>query len=136
VHTAVLIIHVAAGTAALALGPLFVLAARRGGRRHGAGVAYQGAVGVLCASAIVLVAFDLEGLWWLAPIAVATQVAALGGAALARRRPAWRHHLWASSYIALLTALLVVSWGSPLAWVLPVVVARPLVVRAAGAVPA
>ena len=31
------------------------------------------------------------------------------------------------SYISLVTALLVVNWGSPLAWILPTVVGSPLI---------
>jgi len=34
------------------------------------------------------------------------------------------------SYVSLVTALLVVSWDSPLAWILPTVIGSPLIARA------
>ena len=60
--------------------------------------------------------------------AVATPGIALAALAVRRRRqpswPTWYAHLMGGSYVALLTGLLAVSWGSPLAWILPAVLAQ------------
>jgi len=37
----------------------------------------------------------------------------------------------AGSYVSLVTALLVVNWSSPLAWILPTVIGTPLIARSA-----
>ena len=38
--------------------------------------------------------------------------------------------LMAGSYVSLVTALLVVNWSNPLAWILPTVIGTPLIARA------
>jgi hypothetical protein len=119
---AVLWIHAAAGAAALVAGPIVL--------RGGSIWLYQAAVAVVTTTAVALSAFDWERLWWLALIAAAVQAAALAG--LREGLPAaWRVRFLAGTYVGLVTALLVVSWGSPLAWILPTVVGVPLVERAA-----
>lgn len=64
-------------------------------------------------SAIGLVAWYRADLWWLAPVAVASYALAVGGRiAAARRIRGWSHgyvHGLGGSYIALVSALLVVS---------------------------
>lgn len=120
---ALLGVHVAAGAVALALGPLALVV--RGWRRALA-VGYQVAVAILTTTALGLVATDPARLWWLVPFAVGTEAAVIVGWWLARGRPGrvtpWRVRLMGGSYVSLITALLVVSWGSNvLAWVLPTI---------------
>jgi hypothetical protein len=133
-----LVLHVASGTAALALGPLALLLARHQGR----GAAqlrgtYHWTVLVVCATAAVVSVLAWTRLWWLVPIGVLSYGLALTGYLGSRRDwPLWiRAHAWGGSYIALVTALLVVSARgvSPvleaIAWVLPAAIGVPLIVR-------
>lgn len=157
--SALLGFHIAAGVGALVLGPLALLAAvppgrlarqsrfdwqprlDRQGRRGAAGrqsrflLAYQAAVLAVCASALGLVALAWSQLWWLTFFAVGTAAAVLGGEWAARRHPlgwaGWSVRLTCGSYVAVVTALLVVSWPSLLSWVLPTLVGAPLVEAAA-----
>lgn len=68
-------------------------------------------------------------------IALGTELAAAAGwQAGRRRRPGWRGRqvrLICGSYVSLVTALFVVTWGSLPAWVLPTVIGTVLVERAA-----
>lgn len=134
-HGFLIIVHVLAGSAGLALGPVAMVAPKRRGLHTRAGSAYQIAVVALTTSATGLAILDWRRLWWLALIAVATEAAALGGVWVQRRRRhGWmvRHlRLECGSYVSLVTALLVVNWRSPVAWVLPTVIATPLIFWAA-----
>jgi hypothetical protein len=127
--------HIAAGAIAIALGPLAVRAARRGD--HGIRLAkrYHWAVLAVSVSAGLLAALDWSRLWWFVPIAAGSYaLALLGYVASGRRGPRWvslHVHGQGGSYIALMTALVVVSVGSPLAWVAPTLVGSPLVAQAA-----
>lgn len=98
-------------------------------------LAYQAAVLAVCASSLGLVAFAWSQLWWLTFFAVGTAVAMLGGSwAARRRRPAWAGwsvRLTCGSYVAMVTALLVVSWPTLLSWLLPTLVGALLVEIAA-----
>ena len=87
-------------------------------------------------SALGFVAFDAAALWWLAPLAVL----AYGLALLGRAAPQWRARAWlrayahgqGGSYIALVTALLVVATAGPpmvIAWVVPTLVGLALIER-------
>ncbi len=128
VRTAVLFVHVVAGTAGLLLGPLAVVVLRSPATRRLAAVAYHVAVSVVALSALALAVLDWSRLWWLVPVAAATQAAALSGLWVKGRVahwPGWHVHLLGGSYVALVTGLLVVSWGNPLAWILPAVLAQP-----------
>lgn len=133
-HILVLGSHVAAGSAGLLLAPIAMAAPKHRGRHTRVGLAYQVAIAALTVSALGLVAFAPVRLWWLALIACGTEVAALAGWREARRRrPGWRSRhvgLMAGSYVSLVTALLVVNWSSPLAWILPTLVGTPLIARA------
>lgn len=133
-RSVVLAVHVVAGVAGLALGPLAMSAAKGPGRHTRAGTAYQGAVAVVAITALGLAALAWARLWPLALIAVLTEAAALAGWWLARRRVAgwlpWHVRLMCGSYVSLVTALLVVNWGSPLAWVAPTLVGSPLIALA------
>lgn len=128
-------LHIAVGVAALVLGPLALLGARPIGRQTWFLLAYQAAVLAVAASALALAALAWSQLWWLTFFAAATAAAVLGGAWMARRHPrgwrGWYVRLMCGSYIALITALLVVSWPSVLSWVLPTVVGAPIVETAA-----
>ena len=122
--------HVTAGATALLLGPVAFLIGR--GPHHLIALAYQVAVAAVALSAVVLAAFDFTELWWLIVLAVGTEGLALGGLYIepgsARAGRVVRAHLLGGSYIALITALLVVSWESPLAWVLPSAIGIPAIV--------
>ncbi|PWW21659.1 hypothetical protein JD79_00794 [Geodermatophilus normandii] len=118
----VLLLHVAAGTAGLLLGPLWLLL-RLGGRRGTAtATAYLAAVGAVAVTGCAL-ALTAPGLGWLVGVGVLS--AALAGTGAVARRRGWPHwrtlqpHLLGGSYIALTTGLLVAATGNPVAWVLP-----------------
>lgn len=123
--------HIVAGSLGLVLGPLAMIASKRPGRHTRAGHAYQLAVAVLTVTAVALAALAWSRLWWLALIAVGTEAAALAGWWTRRRHfPGWlpwHIRLMGGSYVSLVTALLVVNWVSPLAWILPTVVGTPLI---------
>lgn len=122
----VLWLHIGAGVAALAVGPLALITQHRR-TRAALAACYQLAVAVLTTSALGLVALSLGRLWWLLPFAIGTEAAVVGGWWLGRDRsrgptPA-RARLMGGSYVSLITALVVVSWGgNPLTWVLPTVI--------------
>ncbi len=130
-HTVLLSVHVAAGTAGLALGPMAMAAPKRFGWHPRLGLGYQAAVAAMTASAIGLVVLAPARLWWLGLIAAATETAALAGWRERRRHtPGWlgRHiRLMCGSYISFVTAALVVNGGGPIGWVLPTLVGAPLI---------
>jgi hypothetical protein len=126
-----LVIHIVAGIAGLLIGPAAIRAAAADRRHTPAGRAYLMAVTVLTATAAVLVAFRPAALWPFLLLAIGTEAAVI---AARRARTLDRHlRLVCGSYISLATALLVVSWGSILAWVLPTVIGTILTERAAAA---
>lgn len=135
-HDIVLALHVAVGSLGLVLGPLAMLAEREPPYRSALGVAYHWSVLGVALTALGLIAFDTAGLWWLAPLAVLSY----GLALLALIAPRRRGQRWAGlyargqggSYIALVTALLVVSVEGTLgiaAWVLPTLIGHSLIER-------
>jgi len=120
----VLAVHVLAGCGGLLLGPWAVRSLR-------AEDAYVLAVAVLGTTALGLVALTPSS-WPLAPVAVATGLAAATGRRLrGRGRPGLRLRLSGGSYVALVTALLVVRTGGVLAWLLPTAVGVLLLEAAA-----
>jgi lactoylglutathione lyase len=132
----VLAIHVVAGAIGIVLGPAAILAERRPPHRTVAGLAYLWSVLAVSLTALALVADDPAGLWWLAPLALLTAALALLGRLAPRRR--WRGwarayaHGQGGSYIALITAALVVSLDEPAvtaAWIAPSLVGLPLIER-------
>ena len=128
VRTLLLTAHVGAGVAGLLAGPAAMAAALGDRRRTPAGRAYVAAVTVLTVTAAGLVALR-PALWPFLLLAGGTEAAVL--AARGARPPAQHVRLVCGSYVSLVTALLVVSWGSVLAWILPTVVGTVLVERAA-----
>ena len=135
-HDGVLGAHVAAGATGLALGPLALRRERRPSYRSRAGSAYQWAVLVVALAAIALVAFDDSAMWWLALLtALSYGLALVGYLAPARRDRAWIRayaHGQGGSYIALVTALLVVSLAGPAAIaaaLAPTLIGLPLIER-------
>jgi len=131
-HTIFLGVHITAGTIGLLLGPLALTVPKRAGWHPRLGVAYQGAVAVMTASALGLAALAPGRLWWLGLSAVATEAAALAGWAVRRRHSSgwlgWHIRLMCGSYLSFVTAALVVNWANPLAWVLPTAVGTPLII--------
>jgi hypothetical protein len=117
-HTTLLNIHIGAGVLGLLLGPLAIW---RDTRQLGAGhaptstvsAAYPWSVLAVGLSATVLVVRYRADLWWLVPVAAFSYaLAVLGRYAATRRFRGWSHayvHGQGGSYIALVTALVVVS---------------------------
>jgi hypothetical protein len=138
-RTVFLALHIASGAVALALGPLaLVAAARRHSSRERVLAAYLWSVFATCLTTAVVSLLAWSRLWWLVPIAALSYLLALVGYLAVRRGwPAWvRAHGLGGSYVALVTALLVVSAGDIsttaeiVAWILPAAVGVPLIVRA------
>jgi hypothetical protein len=128
-----LAVHIAAGAAGLLVGPAAMAAALRDRRHTPASRAYVLSVTVLTGTAAGLVALN-PTLWPFLLLAAGTEVAVV----MARTaQPLDRHvRLVCGSYVSLVTALVVVSWGSVLAWVLPTVIGTVLVERATRRPPA
>ncbi|MDQ3851074.1 MAG: hypothetical protein M3296_10745 [Actinomycetota bacterium] len=135
-HDILLSVHVAAGCAGLVLGPLAMWSERGLTHRSRAGGGYHAAVLAVALTAAGLVALNPSALWWLAPLAALSYALALLGVLA----PRWRRRGWVrayahgqgGSYIALVTALLVVSLDGPASaagWVLPTLVGLPLIER-------
>ena len=128
-RTVLLTVHVGAGVAGLLAGPPAMRAALRDRRHSPAGRAYLVAVTVLTVTAAALVVLRPAALWPFLLLAAGTEAAVVGSR---HARPLASHvRLVCGSYVSLVTALLVVSWGSLLAWILPTVVGTVLVERAA-----
>src|SRR3954451_10256587 len=138
-HTAFLAIHIAAGSTGLVLGPVAMRAPKRRGRHTRAGTVYHWNMLVVCLSAVGLAVLAFAQIWWFIPIAAFSYANALVGyLAVRRRRPGWlRRHIggMGGSYIALVTALLVVNAGVEAwwAWALPSVFGTVLIRRAVAA---
>jgi hypothetical protein len=136
---AFLALHIVCGAAALTLGAVALLAsARRHATREPLLIAYLWSVFATCVTATVLALLDWSRLWWIVPLALVSSILALAGYMAVRRGgPKWvAAHGLGGSYIALVTALLVVSAGDIsataeiFAWILPAAVGVPLIVWA------
>jgi uncharacterized membrane protein len=129
----ILAAHVAAGVTGLILGPLAMKAAKQRGPHTRLGEAYHWVILAVCVSASVLAILAFQRIWWFLPIAGFSYANAfVGYMAAKRRRRGWlRMHVagMGGSYIALVTALLVVNVGEalPLVWFLPTVVGSPII---------
>lgn len=140
ISRAVLVFHIAVGTIGLVLGPIAMIAWKGSGLHAWAGELYHWVMLTVCASAAGLAWLDWERNWWFLPIAVGSYAFAFVGYLAAKRRwPGWlAAHIsgQAGSYIAMVTAILVVNWqlltgtsgrSSPWAWILPTVVGSPII---------
>lgn len=136
----ILALHITLGIAALILGPMSMFSKKRRGVHTRAGEFYHWLVLGTCAGAVALSILDWDRIWWFLPIGLGSYAfALLGYLAAKRRRSGWvRLHIigQGGSYIALVTAVLVVNWlplfgtrgiHSPLAWTLPTVIGSPLI---------
>ena len=136
----VLWLHITVGTVGLILGPI-AMAAPKGSRLHArAGEVYHWVMLAVCVSAAGLAWLDWTRLWWFLPIAAGSYAFALVGyvAAKYRRRGWLTAHVsgQGGSYIAMVTAVLVVNWelltgtrglSSPWAWILPTLIGTPII---------
>ena len=110
-----------------------MFAQKRPGFHTRVGEVYHWVMLAVCVSAVGLAALAWNRLWWFLPIAVFSYANALVGyVAAKRRRPGWLpFHIggMCGSYIALVTALLVVNVGDrlPIVWFLPTIVGSPLI---------
>ena len=136
---AFLALHIVSGAAALALGAGTLLASARGyATREPLLIAYLWAVFATCVTATVLALLEWSRLWWIVLLALLSSILAVAGYVAVRRGgPKWVvAHGLGGSYIALVTALLVVSAGDIsttaeiFAWILPTAVGVPLILRA------
>lgn len=128
----VLVFHVVGGVAGLALGPSAMHAVLRDRRRTRVGDAYHGAVALVCATAVALVAFDAAGIWWFVPIAIGSYAFSLAAVRAAQTTTGrWQTAAVrgvGGSYIALWTATFVVSASAlPVLWVAPTVIGVPII---------
>lgn len=136
----VLFTHIALGAGGLILGPVAMTARKRPGVHTKAGELYHWVVLGVCISAAMLAVLDWGRLWWFLAIAIGSYGFALLGYVAAKRR--WKGWLRAhiagqgGSYIAMVTALLVVNWEilpgiheveALWAWVLPTVIGSSLI---------
>jgi hypothetical protein len=133
VRALLLTVHITSGLTGLVIGPLTMRAPNRRGRHTRLGTAYQVITAALCVTAIGLVVIH-PAVWPLAVIAVATEAAAIGGLVVRRRaRPGWLPQhigLMCGSYVSFVTAFLVVNFpGSIVPWLVPTIVATPLIAR-------
>ena len=135
-----LALHLAVGSLGLVLGPAALWRSRAGPAVAAAvGPAYIFSVLAVSLTAFGLIALDWSQLWWLAILAAFSS----GLAVVALVAPRLRFRGWeracahgeGGSYIALVTALFVVSVDGPAAvaaWILPTLAGLPLIeVRAA-----
>ncbi|HEX8743438.1 MAG TPA: DUF2306 domain-containing protein [Thermoleophilaceae bacterium] len=129
-----LALHVTAGATGLLLGPVTMRAIKRRGPHTRLGEAYHWVMLTVAATAAALAVLAWQRIWWFLPIALFSYANALVGyVAVKRRRPRWlKRHIggMCGSYIALVTALLVVNAGRSLliVWLLPTIVGSPIIV--------
>lgn len=126
--------HIAAGTTGLILGPVAMRATKTRGPHTQLGETYHWVMLTVCLSATVMAILAWHRIWWFLPIAAFSYANALVGyVAAKRRRRGWlRKHVagMGGSYIALITALLVVNLGDtlPVVWFVPTIVGSPVIV--------
>jgi signal transduction histidine kinase len=141
-HHVLLGVHVTAGALGLLLGAVVIWSGRESPLLDRGSGAYHWIVLVVSLSAVGLLALDWPELWWLALLAAFAYALALLGYLAPRRRFGGWHAAYAhgqgGSYIALVTALLVVALtvdgpvggaAAALAWVLPTLVGTSLIER-------
>lgn len=137
-----LVVHIASGALGLLLGLIVMwIESRPDGAARGRliGQGYLWTVIVVCVSATVLVLTRRHDLWWLIPVSALTvALAFLARRAITQPGTGWSHayvHGQGGSYIALLTAAIVVSFaidgpltgaGQLIAWLGPTALGTPL----------
>jgi uncharacterized membrane protein len=131
-----LLAHVLLGFTAIVLGPIAMLSRKAPGFHPRAGELYHAAVLGVCLSATALAVLHWGRSWAFLPIALGSYAFALVGyLAVKRRFRGWlRVHVigQGGSYIAMLTALLVVNWSQALwPWIIPTLAGTPLIAWAA-----
>ncbi|MDA2807554.1 hypothetical protein [Nocardiopsis suaedae] len=144
-HTALLTLHIAAGTIGLVAALAALTARKRRGLHTVSGRVFGATVVVVAVTTYALLPFAPD-MWWLGIVAAATLAAVAAGVHLARRKPVpnwYRIHLvlMMSAVIAYVTPVAVqFADGNVLAWILPTVVGSPLITYrslvAAGVLPA
>jgi hypothetical protein len=126
-------LHIACGTAGLVLGPVAMTARKVPGLHTRAGEWYHRVMLMVCISAAAMAVLEWQRIGWLLPIAVWSYAFALLGYVSAKRRfHHWlRFHLigQGGSYIAMVTALLVVNLGTGTwwAWAAPTIAGTPVI---------
>lgn len=112
-HDVLLAAHVAAGCVGLAVGAWVIWRSRDRPVTDARAAVYHWSVAAVALTSVALVALDWPTLWWLVLVAaISYGLAAVGRLASRRRRTGWQYayvHGQGGSYIALVTALLVVS---------------------------
>lgn len=139
-QSTILAVHIVCGFAGLVLGPIAMFARKRPGRHTRVGDLYHWIMLAVCATAAALALLDWQRIWWFLLIALGSYAQAFVGYLAAKRRwrgwLLWHVSMQGGSYIALVTALLVVNWEpmtgtpgmySPWAWLLPTLVGSPLI---------
>ena len=137
---AILTLHITLGVTGLVLGTIALWTRKRHGRHTTVGEAYHWIMLSVCVTATVVAVLDWQRLWWFVLVAAGSYAFALRGYVAAKRRwPGWlRAHITGQggSYIAMVTAALVVNWqrltGEPgvtslWAWLLPTVIGTPII---------
>ena len=108
--------HVAGGIIGLVLGPVAMTAWESRASTPGPGRSTSGSMLLVCVTAAGLAVLDWTRNAWFLPVATGSYAFALVGyVAAKRRRPGWlRVHVigQGGSYIAMVTALLVVNWAA------------------------
>ncbi|PWU60882.1 hypothetical protein DLE60_08620 [Micromonospora globispora] len=138
-HTVLVLIHSASGTAGLLLALPVLLAPKRRGRHTVLGRIYAVAAVGLSLSAFGLFAYRPAELWGLAVLGALTLGWLVGGLWFARRRPGslggrgwrvWHLNLMGSTVIAFVTGFAVqMSDGNLVAWLAPTAVGSLLIAR-------
>ncbi len=141
-HDFLLTLHIASGVVALILGAVVIWTSRERPALDGRSAAYPWTVLAVSVTALGLLALDWPDLWWIGILAVFAYLLALLGFLAPRRRFAgWQvayAHGHGGSYIALVTALLVVALtvdgpikgpAAVAVWILPTLVGTRLIVR-------
>jgi uncharacterized membrane protein YeaQ/YmgE (transglycosylase-associated protein family) len=130
----ILILHVFCGAAGLVIGLGAFASKKRKGMHTFLGNIYHWLFLTLSLSAITLSLLNWERLWWFLPIAFFSYAFSLVGflAAKIKWRNWIRFHLTgqAGSFIAMITAVLVVNFGSDniFIWFLPSIIGTPIII--------
>jgi len=134
--TLFLVIHIATGVAGLVMGPIAMYAGKRKGTHTRVGEAYHWNMLAVCLSAVVLALIHWSSAGFLLYVAIGSYAFAVLGYVAAKVR--WNGWLLAhisgqgGSYIALITAFLVVNGGGggqvPLIlWFIPTIIGSPII---------